>query len=68
MVGFSSPPVVVSRGSGPRYQLAVEAAKQAVELSQPLDMLPPSNYEAWKELEIRFDPNLYLTRPPVRAQ
>ena len=38
MVG-SSPSVVVSRGAGPRYQLAVEAAKQAVELSQPLDML-----------------------------
>jgi colicin import membrane protein len=59
---LSSPPEVVSRGSGPLYQVASEAAKRAVELSQPFDMLPPSTYEAWKVMEISFDPREMMKR------
>jgi hypothetical protein len=48
-----------SNGSGPLYQSAVEAAKHAIELSQPFDMLSPSTYDLWEALEIRFDPKTF---------
>jgi hypothetical protein len=37
-------------------EAAAEAAKRAIVASQPFDMLSPSNYDAWKEVEIRFNP------------
>jgi hypothetical protein len=54
---LSAPVQIVSTGAGPLYQATAEAAKRAVELSQPFDMLSPSAYDAWKDIEIRFDPN-----------
>jgi hypothetical protein len=54
---LSAPVQVVSTGPGPLYEAIAEAAKRAVELSEPFDMFSPSAYDAWKDLEIRFDPN-----------
>jgi biopolymer transport protein ExbD len=55
---LSAPPQVVSAGSGPLYQYAAEAALRAILISQPFDMLSPSNYDAWKDVEINFDPRV----------
>jgi biopolymer transport protein ExbD len=53
---LSAPPQVVSTGSSPLYQATAEAAKRAILISQPFDMLSSSNYDAWKDVEINFDP------------
>jgi biopolymer transport protein ExbD len=53
---LSAPPQVVGTGSGPLYQAAAEAAKRAILLSQPFDMLSQSTYDAWKDMEISFSP------------
>jgi hypothetical protein len=65
----ASPPQVISKGLV-RFIIA-EAARSAVELSQPFEMLSPSTYEAWKDVEINFDPrtrrrNLSLRRRATR--
>jgi hypothetical protein len=39
------------------------AARRAVELSQPFEMLSPSTYDAWKDEEINFDPALWAPHP-----
>jgi colicin import membrane protein len=49
-------PEVVRSGSTPQYQAAAEAAKRAIVLSQPFDMLSPSNYDFWKDVEVNFNP------------
>jgi outer membrane biosynthesis protein TonB len=63
---LSTPMEVRSKGSGPLYQSAVEAAKRAIELSQPFDMLSPSNYEFWETVEINFDPRTFSMPGPPR--
>jgi hypothetical protein len=60
---LSAPVQVVSTGSGPLYRSAAEAAKRAVELSQPFDMLSLSTYDAWKDLTINFNPRAMGTAP-----
>jgi hypothetical protein len=60
---LSAPPQVVSRGSGPAYQAAAEAAIRSVLISQPFDMLSPSTYDDWKDVEINFDPRAVGTEP-----
>jgi biopolymer transport protein ExbD len=60
---LSAPPQVISKVSGPLYQVAAEAAKRAILLSQPFDMLSPSTYDAWKDVEINFDPRAVGTAP-----
>jgi formylglycine-generating enzyme required for sulfatase activity len=53
---LAAPPQVVSTGSGPLYQATAEAAKRAILLSQPFDMLSLSTYDTWKDMEISFNP------------
>ena len=53
---LARPPKIVSQGTSPRSQVAAEAAVRAVLQSQPFDMLHSETYEAWKSLEITFDP------------
>jgi biopolymer transport protein ExbD len=60
---LSAPPQVVSRGSGPTYQAAAQAAIRSVLISQPFDMLSPSTYEDWKDVEIKFDPRTVAAAP-----
>jgi hypothetical protein len=54
---LSALPQVVSAGSGPLAQATAEAAKRAILISQPFDMLPLSAYDDWKDMEINFDPH-----------
>ena len=53
---LAAPPVIVSRGSSPTYQVAAEAARRAVLEGQPFNMLRDESYDAWKDMEIKFDP------------
>ena len=53
---LAAPPVIVSRGSSPTYQVAAEAARRAVLEGQPFNMLRDESYDAWKDMEITFDP------------
>jgi len=48
--------VIVSRGSSPTSQVAAEAARRAVLEGQPFNMLRDESYDAWKDMEITFDP------------
>lgn len=53
---LSGPPQVVSAGSGPLSQATADAAKRAIMVSQPFDMLSLSHYDEWNDLEITFNP------------
>jgi hypothetical protein len=53
---LAAPPVIVSRGSSPSYQVAAEAARRAVLEGQPFNMLRDESYDSWKDMEITFDP------------
>jgi hypothetical protein len=50
------PEVVSSNGPAPQCQIAADSAKRAVLDAQPFEMLLPSTYDAWRDLEINFDP------------
>jgi hypothetical protein len=38
------------------FKASRESALQAVMAAQPFTMLFPEHYEAWKEIEMTFDP------------
>ena len=52
----SGEPSVVNRGSTALFQIAAESAMRAVRRCQPF-RLPASKYEAWRDVEVKFDPN-----------
>jgi len=53
----AEPEVVSSSGAGPpQCQAAADSAKRAVLSSQPFDMLLPSTYDVWRDIEVTFDP------------
>jgi hypothetical protein len=66
--GRLSAPVEVLNGSGPLYQPAVEAAKRAVERSQPFDMFSPSTYDLWETVQVNFEPRYVFSPPPARVK
>jgi hypothetical protein len=53
---LNAPPEVLTQGEDPIFQATRDSAVRAVVQSQPYDMLSPSTYEAWKVVEINFDP------------
>jgi colicin import membrane protein len=53
---LAAPPRVLTSGQSPLYQAALESALRALFQGQPFDMLSPSTYEEWKEMDILFDP------------
>jgi outer membrane biosynthesis protein TonB len=53
---LSAPPMVLTSGNSPLFHAARESAIRAVYRGQPYDMLSPNTYEAWKDIEITFDP------------
>jgi hypothetical protein len=63
MLGSPRRPEIVSTGSAPGYQAAAEAVKRAILLSQRFDMLSPSAYDTWKDMEIKFAPNELKRQP-----
>ncbi len=48
-------PIVTNRGSNPLFQVAVDSARRAVLKCQPY-RLPVAKYDAWSEVEVKFDP------------
>jgi colicin import membrane protein len=53
---LAAPPRVLTSGNTPLFIAARESAMRAVFRGQPFDMLRPENHEAWKDIEITFDP------------
>ncbi|WP_029353243.1 cell envelope integrity/translocation protein TolA [Bosea sp. 117] len=53
---LAGPPQVMTSGSSPFFMSARESAVRAVFRGQPFNMLSPSKYDAWKDIEITFDP------------
>jgi hypothetical protein len=49
-------PTVLTEGSSALFKASRESALQAVMAAQPFTMLFPEHYEAWKEIEMTFDP------------
>jgi colicin import membrane protein len=54
-------PKVLNRSSNPFFQIAAESALRAVRTCAPFNFLPVAKYEAWKDIEINFDPQ-YMFR------
>jgi colicin import membrane protein len=52
----SGEPMVVNHGSNSLFQIAAESATRAVRRCQPF-RLPASKYDAWRDVEVKFDPN-----------
>jgi outer membrane biosynthesis protein TonB len=52
---LSSPPQVMTRGSGPAFEAFRDSAVRAVMVSQPFTMLRKETYEVWREIDIDFD-------------
>lgn len=52
----SGEPSVVNHGSNSLFQVAAESATRAVRRCQPF-RLPASKYDAWRDVEVKFDPN-----------
>jgi outer membrane biosynthesis protein TonB len=50
------PPMVLTTGRGVMFESARDSAIRALFRGQPFNMLSPSTYELWKEIEITFDP------------
>ncbi len=57
-------PEVLTSGAGPLFEATRDSAVRAVVQAQPYDMLSPSSFEAWKEIDINFDPREVVK--PVR--
>jgi outer membrane biosynthesis protein TonB len=55
---LASQPKVVNRSASPLFQVAAENAMRAVYGCAPFKMLPLSNYEAWREWDVNFDPEI----------
>jgi colicin import membrane protein len=53
---LAGPPMVLTSGRGMLFQTARDNAIRALYRGQPFDMLSPATYDAWKEIEITFDP------------
>jgi hypothetical protein len=53
-------PVVLTAGSSPLFEASRKSAVRAIMEGQPFNMLRPENYEAWKQIEITFDPRQKL--------
>jgi colicin import membrane protein len=50
------PPMVLTTGRGVMFESARDSAIRALFRGQPFNMLSPSTYDLWKEIEITFDP------------
>lgn len=53
---LAAPPLVVTSGNGPLFNSARDSAIRALYRGQPFDMLRKETYDAWRDVEITFDP------------
>src|SRR5215813_8041928 len=58
---LSAEPRVLNRSSNPFFQIAAESALRAIRTCAPFTFLPVAKYEAWKDIEINFNPQ-YMFR------
>jgi hypothetical protein len=66
---LAAPPKVVSRSDGPNFAAAAASAIKAVQLNEPFRMLKPGLYDAWKVMDIDFNPTTAVPNQhqPTRA-
>jgi hypothetical protein len=57
---LATPPIILTRGTGPLFIAARAAAARAILRSAPFDMFKRENYSIWRELELTLDP---VTKP-----
>jgi len=53
---LTTDPTVVNRSPQPVFQVASESAVRAIRKCAPFSFLPPAKYEAWRDVEVNFDP------------
>lgn len=53
---LQSEPRVVGRGMTSAQQVAAESAMRAIRRCAPYSFMPAAKYEAWKDVEVTFDP------------
>ncbi len=53
---LAEPPVVLPNGQGALFEAVHASALRALLEAQPYDMLSDASYDAWKEIDINFDP------------
>lgn len=58
---LSAEPKVLNRSSNPFFQVAAESALRAIRTCAPFSFLPVAKYEAWKDIEVNFNPQ-YMFR------
>ena len=58
---LSAEPRVLNRSANPFFQVAAESALRAIRTCAPFDFLPVAKYDAWKDIEINFNPQ-YMFR------
>jgi len=58
---LSAEPRVLNHSSNPFFQIAAESALRAIRTCAPFSFLPVAKYDAWKDIEINFDPQ-YMFR------
>jgi outer membrane biosynthesis protein TonB len=59
-------PLVMTSGSGARFEAMRDSAVRAVFVGQPYTMLRPEHYEIWKEIDFTFDTSQMFHDIPVR--
>jgi outer membrane biosynthesis protein TonB len=55
---LTTQPRVINRSANPLFQVAAENAMRAVYACAPFKFLPLANYEAWREWDVNFDPEI----------
>ena len=53
---LAAEPEVVNHSAVPVFQVAAESAQRAVRKCAPFTFMPVAKYDAWKEIEVNFDP------------
>jgi len=53
---LAADPIVLNRSALPLFQIAAEAATRGIRKCAPYSFMPPAKYEAWKDVEVNFDP------------
>ena len=53
---LSTEPRLINSGNHPAFQAAAESALRAVRKCAPYSFMPAAKYDAWKDVEVTFDP------------
>src|SRR5262249_42271324 len=49
-------PLVLNHSAHPVFQVAAESALRGIRKCAPFSFMPAAKYEAWKDVEVNFDP------------